>query len=183
MPKPPPKKKPANKRPAPLTVSLSLDVRDDALPITDWLEAQLRRAAAFAGIGGEVGILVVGDRRMAQLHLDYKQVAGTTDCLTFDLSGPHTPQGCVEGDLVLCLPVAKRQAKRRGHSPREELLLYAIHGLLHLDGEDDLEPKAFEKMHRREDEILQAIGMKALFAGNEPWAQAQGADTTTREIP
>lgn len=159
-------KRPAIKKSAPpLEVLLSLEVRDAEPAIAGWLEAQLRAAAAVAGIGGEVGVLVVGDKRMAQLHADYKGVPGTTDCLTFDLSGPHTPKGAVEGDLVLCLPVARRQAKKRGHSPREELLLYAIHGLLHLDGEDDLESKAFEKMHRREDEILQAIGMKALFHG------------------
>ncbi len=165
----PPKKKPVQKhpvkKPPPLEVLLSLEVADTEPPITGWLEAQLRLAGAAAGIGGEVSIVVVGDKRMAQLHADYKQVAGTTDCLTFDLRGPHTPKGAVEGDLVLCLPVAKRQANKRGHSPREELLLYAIHGLLHLDGEDDLEPVAFEAMHRREDEILQAIGMKALFHG------------------
>jgi probable rRNA maturation factor len=97
--------------------------------------------------------------------MDHKNVPGTTDCLTFDLSGPHTPKGCIEGDLVLCLAEAKRQAKARGHSAREELLLYAIHGLLHLDGEDDLEPKAFAKMHKREDAILRKIGFQPLFAG------------------
>ena len=88
-------------------------------PAASWLEDHLRRAAAFAGIYGEVSVLVVGDKRMAQLHLDHKGVPGTTDCLTFDLSGPHTPKGHVEGDLVLCLPVAKRQAKRRGHLARK----------------------------------------------------------------
>lgn len=168
MAKPLPKKKKVLKRTVkktpPLEVLLSLEVPDTEPSIEGWLEAQLHIAAASAKIGGEVSILIVGDKRMAQLHLDHKQVPGTTDCLTFDLSGPHTPKGCIEGDLVLCLPVAKRQAKKRGHSAREELLLYAIHGLLHLDGEDDLEPKAFEKMHAREDEILQAIGMRPLFS-------------------
>lgn len=158
-------KKSGKKQAVPLAVSFSLEVKDAAPPAEGWLEEKLRLAAACAGIGGEVSILVVGDRRMAQLHLDHKGVPGTTDCLTFDLSGPHTPKGCVEGDLVLCLPVARRQARKRGHLPREELLLYAIHGLLHLDGEDDLEPKAFARMHKREDEILAAIGMKPLFHG------------------
>lgn len=161
-------KKPARKRAAkapPLEVLFSMEVRDVAPPVAGWLEEQLRLAAAAAGIGGEVSILVVGDIRMAQLHLDHKNVPGTTDCLTFDLSGPHTAKGHIEGDLVLCLAEAKRQAKARGHSVREELLLYAIHGLLHLDGEDDLEPKAFAKMHKREDAILRKIGFKPLFAG------------------
>lgn len=170
----PSKKKPAKKKaskpkaprtPPPLDILLSMEARDTAPPVAGWLEEQLRLAAAAAGIGGEVSILVVGDRRMAQLHLEYKNVPGTTDCLTFDLSGPHTAKGRIEGDLVLCLAEAKRQAKARGHSAREELLLYAIHGLLHLDGEDDLEPKAFARMHKREDAILRKIGFKPLFAG------------------
>ena len=169
MQKPSPSRKSAAKRRTrqapPLEVQLSLDVADAAPPAAGWLEEHLRRAAAFAGIGGEVSILVVGDRRMARLHVEYKQVPGTTDCLTFDLSGPHTPKGLVEGDLVLCMAVARRQAKKRGHSTREELLLYAVHGLLHLDGEDDLDPAAVEKMHAREDAILQALGFGPLFAG------------------
>lgn len=159
------RKAPPVRKPPPLDILLSMEVRDAAPPVAGWLEEKLRLAAAAAGIGGEVSILVVGDRRMAQLHLDYKNVPGTTDCLTFDLSGPHTAKGRIEGDLVLCLPEARRQAKARGHAAREELLLYAIHGLLHLDGEDDLEPKAFAKMHKREDAILRKIGMQPLFAG------------------
>lgn len=111
-----------------------------------------------------MSLLLVGDAEMSRLHAQYKGDPSTTDVLTFDL---RDKQGSgdepIEGDIVLCVDEAARQAKQRGHETRIELLLYAVHGLLHLLGYDDHRAADFKRMHAKEDELLQAAGYGAVF--------------------
>ena len=147
-----------------LEIGLVLHVEDAQPPLEGWLEPMLRRAAAEAGVAaGRIGLVVVDDSEMAGLHEAWKDVPGTTDVLTFDLSEPGDPQGQVEGDIVVCLDEARRQAGQRGHTLRDEILLYAVHGLLHLLGEDDQDPAAALRMHRREDDLLTRIGIGPVY--------------------
>lgn len=143
-------------------ISLDLTTPDSDPPATGWLDAQLTRIAGLAGLTDcRLNLAVVDDARMNQLHEQYLGIAGTTDVLTFDLR--DEPDGPVEGDIILCMDEAGRQAEQRGHDTRLELLLYAVHGLLHLMGEDDHTPADYEQMHRREDELLTRAGLGAVF--------------------
>jgi probable rRNA maturation factor len=49
-----------------------------------------------------------------------------------------------------------------------ELCLYVTHGLLHLSGYDDHEPRASARMHRREDALLRRFGIGAVYADDAP---------------
>lgn len=110
----------------------------------------------------EVSFALVGDAKMADLHVQFMGIAGPTDVLTFELD--RDPRGRVTaGEIVLCVPEAKRQAKLHGHTIREELLLYGVHGLLHLCGYDDRTDADHRKMHRKEDALLVAMGVGRLF--------------------
>jgi probable rRNA maturation factor len=159
--------KPTARKPV-LDVRLRMEVADVSPPAGAWVARQLRAAAALAGVHGELNVVVVGDRRMALLHEQYKNVPGTTDVLTFDLSGNRRfiAGAAIAGDLVLCRDEARRQAKKRGHATRIELLLYAVHGMLHLCGYDDVTPAKAKRMHQREDELLTALGVGAVFSGD-----------------
>ncbi len=122
---------------------------------------------------GSLTVVVVNDARMAELHLRYSNVPGTTDVLTFDLLGgfgkgparPSTqfPKSHIEGDVVVCLDVADREAKVRRRAVRLEVLLYALHGLLHLIGYDDHTPSGYRSMHQQEDFLLTQAGIGSLF--------------------
>ena len=50
------------------------------------------------------------------------------------------------GDVVLCPPVAGRQADEAGHSAQDELELLCTHGILHLLGYDHAEPEEHKEM-------------------------------------
>lgn len=67
-------------------------------------------------------------------------------------------------DLLICVDEARRQSAARGHSIERELLLYILHGVLHCLGEDDHDPTDAARMHAREDEVLDAIGVGATFS-------------------
>ena len=109
-----------------------------------------------------VAISLIGDTKMAALHEQFLKIAGPTDVMTFELD--HDARGrCTEGEVVICASYAKREAKRQGHDVRRELLLYALHGVLHLSGFDDLNERDHRRMHKEEDRILVAIGIGAVF--------------------
>ena len=119
-------------------------------------------------IRARLSVVIVEDDEMAQLHEQYTGVAGTTDVLTFDMGEPDGSgrEPAVEGDIIVCLDEARRQAERRGHPAHHELLLYAVHGLLHLLGEDDHDNDSYQRMHAREDALLEQLGIGRLFDPN-----------------
>ena len=147
-------------------VELSLRTADTDPPMAGYVDRLLAHASAIANAGrGSLNVAIVDDPQMARLHKQYKGIDGSTDVLTFDLRPSATAP--LEADIVICLDVAKRQAAKRGHPARTEVLLYALHGLLHLLGMDDDEPAKALAMHEREDEILTAIGVGPVYQVSE----------------
>jgi probable rRNA maturation factor len=112
----------------------------------------------------ELSVALVGDARMSQLHNQFMNVAGPTDVLTFPLDVDERGR-VLSGEVVVCVPEARRQTKTRGQTVERELLLYALHGLLHLCGYDDRTADDFEEMHRAEDMILTKLGVGPVFKG------------------
>jgi len=156
-------------------IHYQLETADCQPPSKGWLDKQLARIAQIAGVTkGEIGILLVDDERMSELHLQYSGIGGTTDILTFDhRDDPDDADAPMEADLVLCRDVAAREAAARGHEVRLELLLYAVHGLNHLLGGDDHTTAGAKAMHAWEDKMLTAAGFGAVF--HRPAATAKKA--------
>ena len=135
---------------------------------TRWIGARLREVLTLLGVTRcEWTITIVDDAAMAALHARTMNLPTTTDVLTFDMRDERagTREGAaVELDTVVCLDEAARRAAEMGHGVREEPLLYALHSLLHVQGYDDVTPAKFRRMHQREDELLRALGIGALYA-------------------
>lgn len=151
-------------------IELTFEAGNCTPPFDGWALPLLTAVVRTLGwSAANLSVALVGDEQMAELHQRYKQTTGTTDVLTFDLREPADMEGeapfavPLEAELVLCVDEAARQAARLGHETRQELLLYAIHGLLHLAGYDDHEPEAAAAMHRREDELLESLGLPAVY--------------------
>jgi probable rRNA maturation factor len=111
----------------------------------------------------EMSVALVGDARMGELHERFMGIAEPTDVLTFPLETDARGR-VTEGDVVICVTEARRRAGEHRVRLEHELLLYALHGLLHLSGYDDRTQRAYDKMHRTEDAILQKLGIGAVFA-------------------
>lgn len=132
----------------------------------------------------ELSVALVGDRRMSQLHEQFMNIAGPTDVLTFPLEEDERGQ-VMDGQVVICVPEARRRVKTFGGRKRlagdkilserdlqNELLLYALHGMLHLCGFDDRTDSAYTTMHRLEDEILTQLGIGRVFAPGDGGADS-----------
>lgn len=111
----------------------------------------------------EMSLALVGDHQMAQLHQRFLGLSGPTDVLTFPLEQDNNAQA-LSGEVVVCVSEARRRARAEGVAVRNELLLYALHGLLHLCGFDDKTPTGFARMHRTEDDILIRLGVGPIFS-------------------
>lgn len=111
------------------------------------------RAAAGDRPIGQITIALVGDDDMAALHARYLNDPTTTDVLTFDLrDDTTTPE--LEGEIAVCVDMARRQARVYRVTVAAEVLRYVIHGVLHLLGYDDHAPADRRRMRREEDRVL-----------------------------
>jgi probable rRNA maturation factor len=93
----------------------------------------LGRAAAAAGLEGELSVLLTDDAGIRRLNRDFRGQDRPTDVLSFP---PAAGTVGVAGDLALSLETAARQAGEHGHTLPTELKILLLHGILHLAGHD-----------------------------------------------
>jgi probable rRNA maturation factor len=104
----------------------------------------------------EVGVAVVDDPTIAQLHQRYLNDPSPTDVLSFLLE--RSPKH-LEGEIVVSADTAAASAPNYNWTAADELLLYVIHGALHLVGYDDTTPQKRSKMREKESEYLARLGL------------------------
>jgi probable rRNA maturation factor len=108
----------------------------------------------------QVDISICNAARMAELNAAFRKKPDPTDILSFPTDEFFQRQG-VLGDLVLCGPVAIRQAKELGHPWKAEVDVLLVHGILHLLSFDhEVSEKEAKEMSRLEKKILGSIGGK-----------------------
>lgn len=107
----------------------------------------------------ELSILAVDESEMERLHSEWMDESGPTDVLSFPIDELRPGQEFDEaratlGDVVLCPPVAARQAMSAGHSIDHELHILLVHGILHLLGFDHAEKTEEQIMFGLQSEIV-----------------------------
>lgn len=106
-----------------------------------------------------IDVAIVSADEIERLNREYLGREGITDVMSFDLSEPGSAG--LDGQIVICADAAATQGRRYGLSIQEEMMLYVIHGLLHLAGYDDTSEALAGKMRTRQGEILR--NFKKLF--------------------
>lgn len=102
----------------------------------------LPRASLDLARDEKISIVLVGDAKIKALNKKYRKSNKVTDVLAFDY-----------GEIFICLPQARRQAKKLGHSVKKELAILLIHAILHLAGYKDKTKKDLNKMLKKQEEI------------------------------
>ena len=109
-----------------------------------------------------VTIILQDDAFSAEVHLAINGAKGPTDVITQRYDAMPGETAGVYGELYVNVDQALRVApKRRGWSPAKELLLYVAHGMDHLSGADDLKPRDYDRMRRRELRWLGDLNIEA----------------------
>lgn len=101
----------------------------------------------------QISVAIVDDATIHAVNREFLAHDYATDVLSFVLSEPEEP---LEGEIVASAETALATARRLGVDPARELLLYVVHGALHLAGYDDVNPASRAVMRRRESYYLEA---------------------------
>ena len=108
----------------------------------------------------ELSLNLVGEARIKELNKKYRHKDKVTDVLSFPLEDKTLQkQGIIPlGDIFICLPFAKKQAKMQNISIEEELARLTVHGFLHLLGYDhERSRREAKKMFDLEKKILNKL--------------------------
>lgn len=145
----------------PAIPELSVYSHQQKVAISDSLLAQLESAAHAAipkvinvALGSntaiclldEIEVSIIDDATIADVHLQFMNIPGATDVITFD-----------HGEIHISVETAQQQALEYGNSWQRELMLYIIHGLLHLAGYEDASDSDRERMDRLQQSILTEV--------------------------
>lgn len=140
--------------------SLSVDftlIRTVRVPAGLYSEKDLSRLAEFVlsaeKAKGSVDLTLdlTGHKRIHELNRRFRGVDRTTDVISFRDDYPHAGF-C--GDIAINVEQTQIQARKMKHPARRELRLLWIHGILHLMGYTDYEPRPRRKMFKRQNELL-----------------------------
>ena len=94
----------------------------------------------------ETDIYFVGERRIRELHAEFLGDPTPTDVITFH-----------HGEIFICPAVADDQRQAHRLTLQDELLIYMIHGLLHLCGYQDKTPAQFKRMAQAQNRLFKKI--------------------------
>ena len=115
--------------------------------------AQIRRwVAAALEHPAEITVRIVDADEAQALNQDYRHKGYVPNVLTFEY-GEISP-GVLGGDVVICAPVVEREAREQGKPLQHHYAHMTVHGVLHLQGYDHLEPHDADIMESREAVIL-----------------------------
>ena len=113
-----------------------------------WVEAALESDA-------ELTVRFVGAAEARRLNREFRGKDYPTNVLTFDYQ--HAP--FVVADIVLCVPVVRREAREQRKGFREHVAHLVVHGVLHAQGHDHDRARDAKRMEAREVRILASLGI------------------------
>ena len=110
----------------------------------------------FAKQNIEVNVIFVDEKEILRVNKSFLNHHYVTDVISFNNERPpFIPKGEAWGfgDIFVCYPVARKNAKNFNHTILEEMLMYVTHGALHLSGMDDHTPADRAKMDIQAEKI------------------------------
>ncbi len=120
-----------------------------------WVNAALAGAEAAPGA---VTLRVVDEPEGAALNAAWRGRTGPTNVLSFPADLSENPAFRILGDLVLCAPVVRREARAQKKRQPAHWAHLVIHGTLHLLGYDHEEDEDAEVMEALERSVLASLG-------------------------
>ncbi len=121
----------------------------------EWIVQAVRTIANDYGWeDGQVSIAVVDDALIHEVNQRFLKHDYPTDVISFDLTENNS---YLEGDMIVSLETAQRVASENGWKSSQEVLLYVIHGMLHIIGLDDDTPAHIRRMRSNERYYLELL--------------------------
>jgi probable rRNA maturation factor len=126
-------------------VSIAALQRFAQAALGECLKIPRTKLGGLASLTG-LSVILVSNRRMAELHRRFLHLSGPTDVITFQ-----------HGEIFISTEIARAHARRFGNSVEGELRLYIAHGLLHLHGFDDKKGADAAEMERAQEKLMASV--------------------------
>jgi probable rRNA maturation factor len=137
--------------------------------LATWVRAALAHGHAQPGTIAELALRIVDADEGAELNRRYRGGRGATNVLSFPYQPPDglPPEAAAAlrdefaaqlGDLVICDPVVRREAREQGKQLAAHYAHMVVHGTLHLLGYDHIDPTDAAGMEALETTILAGLG-------------------------
>lgn len=151
--------------------SIRIDLQNDSgiVDVPDiesfenWVQASLQQE--FTEL--EQCIRIVNEAESQQLNSNYRGIDTPTNVLSFPAENLEYLDYQYLGDLVICAPVIRREAREQHKSERSHWAHMVAHGMLHLQGFDHIIDGDAEKMEALEIEILAMLGHTNPYQNDE----------------
>ena len=147
-----------------MTVELTLQVACKAPDLPTRAELGRWVAAALEGRrrGAELTVRIVGEAESRRLNRTWRGLDRATNVLSFSAGPPDDLPPALRdealGDLVLCAPLVRSEAREQGKETAAHWAHLVVHGTLHLLGYDHAEPASAGEMEALETGILVRLG-------------------------
>ncbi len=113
----------------------------------------------YLNLGGkDISLVFCDNKVIREINKTYLKRNRPTDVIAFNLSDEFTPQ--FMGEVFISVEEAIHNSEIFGTSPDTEVVLYIIHGILHLIGYKDKLRNEKIKMEKKQNEILRYLRNK-----------------------
>ena len=102
-------------------------------------------------------VVLVDEKKIQEINKEYRNIDRVTDVISFafeDNDKREYNDIRVLGEIYICIPRMKEQAKMYGHNETREIAFLAVHGLLHLLGYDHTKSKEDEEIMFGKQELV-----------------------------
>lgn len=122
--------------------------------------------AALEGQDVKVTVRLVDEEEMGELNQQYRHKSGPTNVLSFPFEDPPGISSGILGDIVICAPVVRREAKEQEKTVSSHWAHMVVHGVMHLQGYDHKNEQQALAMEAQETRIMTQLGFPAPYNEN-----------------
>jgi len=141
-----------------VVLDLQLASKEPNIPSEEQLSLWASRAIQNDRDELEVTVRIVDEQESNELNLEYRGKDKPTNVLSFPFEAPEHVELNLLGDLVVCAPVVKQEAKEQQKTEESHWAHMIVHGVLHLQGFDHITDDEAEVMEGLEIKILNDLG-------------------------
>jgi probable rRNA maturation factor len=151
-----------------------------------WVGGALEHGLRTPRDAAELSLRIIDADEGAELNRRYRRRAGATNVLSFPFDPPDglPPEATAAlgdelaaqlGDLVICAPVLRQEARAQGKTLAAHTAHLVVHGTLHLIGYDHSEPADAAEMETLETLILDGLGFSSPYeVADDPLQETNG---------
>jgi probable rRNA maturation factor len=146
-----------------MAITISIDNRNGKFRLNEIflkrLAAEVLKAVKVPGLS-ELEIVFLSDKAMRPLNKKYMGKDRPTDVLSFNIDTGEFGRGRCFGEIFISSDTALRNSGIFDTSFEDELVLYVIHGILHLSGHEDYTARDRAMMSKKQEVLLEKLCRK-----------------------